>query len=59
MRKIRLPQNVVDADVVAQLYANGLEPKINIDLATEKIAGPGEYSFGPKMALLPFTIASF
>ena len=59
VRKVGFPKDVVDADAIAQLDADGLEPEIDVDLAPKQFAWPGTDSFGPEMAPFPLAIASF
>src|SRR5688572_16200797 len=58
MGKIRFPENVVDTDILAHLYADRFKPKVDINLPAEELAGTGENSFCPEMALFPLIVAS-
>src|SRR5688500_1237819 len=57
--KIRFPENVVDTDIVAHLYADRFKPEIDINLPAEKFAGTSENSFCPETALFPLIVATF
>ena len=41
--KIRFPENVVDTDIVAHLYADRFKPEIDINLPAEEFAGKSSY----------------
>src|SRR4030095_15746782 len=55
--KIRLPHDVVDADMVAQLNAFGFEPEVHIHLAAQGLARARGDAFGPQMPALPLMVA--
>src|ERR1051325_51642 len=59
VREVRLPHDVIDADQLAQLDADGLEPKVDIDLAAELLARPRLDPLGPQAPPLPFVVARF
>ena len=58
VRKVGFPKDVVDTDAITQLDADRFEPEVDVDLAPKEVARPSKNPFGPKVALLPFAIAS-
>src|SRR5688572_5717513 len=59
VRKIRFPQDVIDADEFPHFDAHCLEPEINVDLPSKELARTRENSFPPELALFPFAVACF
>ncbi len=59
VRKIGFPQDIVNADAIAQLDTDRFEPEVDVDLAPKQVARPSENPFGPEVPLLPLAIASF
>ena len=57
MRKVRLPQNPVDADEVAQLDSCPLVPEVDVALLTEYVAGFALEPVFVKLVTLPFVVA--
>src|SRR5215475_10174381 len=55
--KIRLPHDVVDADMVTQLDAFGFKPKVHVHLTAHGLARTRGDALGPQMAALTFVIA--
>src|SRR5262249_12518369 len=55
--EIRLPYNVVDADMVTQLDAFGFKPKVHVHLTAHGLARTRGDALRPQMAALPFVIA--
>src|SRR5215813_13863505 len=59
VREVGFPHDVVDADQLAQLDADGLEPEVHINLPAKLIARPRLDAFAPEAPTLPFVVARF
>src|ERR1044071_8443826 len=59
VRKVRFPQDVVNANTIAQFDSHGFEPEIDVDLTPKQFARARANSFRPKTAFFPFRIARF
>src|SRR6185312_16670957 len=57
--KVGFPQDIVDADTIAQFDSHGFKPEIDVNLTPEQFARPRDNPFGPKTAFFPFRITRF
>ena len=59
MRIVRLPHDVLDANVMTLLNAGRLIPEVDVDLPPEEFAWPRHNTFRPQMPPLPLVVTAF